>query len=63
MAHTYDLVVIGTGVAGGTAARAARRQGKTVAVADRGPFGGTCPLRGCEPKKVLYDITDSYVRA
>jgi len=49
----YDLVVIGTGVAGVTAAYNCREAGLTVAVIDKRPFGGTCALRGCDPKKVL----------
>lgn len=49
----YDLVVIGTGTAAMTAATRVRAAGKTVAVADHRPFGGTCVLRGCDPKKVM----------
>ena len=30
-----------------------RAAGWTVAVIDCKPFGGTCALRGCDPKKVL----------
>lgn len=50
---SYDLVVIGTGTAAMVAAMRVRRKGWTVAVADVRPFGGTCALRGCDPKKVL----------
>jgi glutathione reductase (NADPH) len=49
----FDLVVIGSGSAGTTAALACRERGWSVAVADERPFGGTCALRGCDPKKVL----------
>lgn len=49
----YDLIVIGTGVAAQTAAGRVRKAGRSVAVIDRRPFGGTCALRGCDPKKVL----------
>ena len=49
----YDLVVIGTGVAGLTAPFTCREAGLTVAVIDKLPFGGTCALRACDPKKVL----------
>ena len=31
----------------------ARNAGWTVAVGDHRPFGGTCALRGCDPKKML----------
>lgn len=49
----FDLVIIGTGMAAQSAARAARGAGWSVAIVDEKPFGGTCPLRGCDPKKML----------
>src|SRR4029453_3714431 len=49
----FDLIVIGTGTAAQTAAGRVRRAGRSVAVIDHRPFGGTCALRGCDPKKVL----------
>jgi len=49
----YDLVVIGTGTAAQVAAARVRSAGRSVAVIDHRPFGGTCALRGCDPKKVL----------
>jgi glutathione reductase (NADPH) len=50
---TYDLVVIGSGTAAQVASALVRRAGRTVAVVDHRPFGGTCALRGCDPKKML----------
>src|SRR5258705_991847 len=49
----YDLIVIGTGTAAQTASGGVRKAGRSVAVIDHGPFGGTCALRGCDPKKIL----------
>ena len=49
----FDLVVIGAGAAGITAARTAADLGARVALADRGPLGGLCVNRGCIPKKAL----------
>lgn len=49
----FDLIIVGTGVAGRTAAEEAARAGLHTAIVDCRPFGGTCALRGCEPKKVL----------
>jgi glutathione reductase (NADPH) len=49
----FDVVVIGTGSAASTVAHACRTAGRQVAVIDSRPFGGTCALRGCDPKKVL----------
>lgn len=48
-----DLAVIGTGAAGSSVAFACRSAGWSVAIIDALPFGGTCQLRGCDPKKVL----------
>lgn len=49
----FDLIVVGTGVAASTVAGRCRKAGWSVAVVDRLPYGGTCVLRGCDPKKVL----------
>lgn len=53
MAKTYDLAIIGTGTAAMVAANRVRAAGWSVAVADFRPFGGTCALRGCDPKKMM----------
>jgi glutathione reductase (NADPH) len=53
MTKQYDLVVIGTGTAAQVASFQIRAAGWSVAVIDFRPFGGTCALRGCDPKKVL----------
>src|SRR6266849_1692573 len=52
---TFDLIVIGTGTAASSAAFDCRSAGWKVAIIDSLPFGGTCALRGCEPKKVLVE--------
>lgn len=51
----FDLIVIGTGSAASAAAHECRSKGWNVAIIDSLPFGGTCPLRGCDPKKVLVE--------
>ncbi|MEO8187211.1 MAG: FAD-dependent oxidoreductase, partial [Burkholderiaceae bacterium] len=53
MQTRHDLVVIGTGTAAMTAAMRVRAAGWSVGVVDFRPFGGTCALRGCDPKKML----------
>lgn len=58
MANTFDLVVIGTGTAGSTAAYRCRAAGWKVAIIDSKPYGGTCALRGCDPKKVLVGAAE-----
>lgn len=53
MSRKFDVVVIGTGTAASAVAHGCRSAGWQVAVVDSRPFGGTCALRGCDPKKVL----------
>lgn len=53
MTRNFDLIVIGTGTAARVAAMGCRGAGWSVAVIDGRPFGGTCVLRGCDPKKML----------
>ncbi len=60
--RTFDLVIIGTGVAGRTAVEEALAAGLSVALVDRREFGGTCALRGCEPKKVLFAAAEAVRR-
>src|SRR3989442_15792615 len=53
MTRTFDLIVVGSGSAASIVASRCREAGWTVAMIDKQPFGGTCALRGCDPKKVL----------
>ncbi|AYE85837.1 dihydrolipoyl dehydrogenase family protein [Sulfitobacter sp. D7] len=53
MTETLDLIVIGAGMAGINAAKKAAGAGWSVAIVDELPYGGTCALRGCDPKKML----------
>ncbi len=62
MTRSYDLIVIGAGMAGVSAANKCASQGWNVAIVDALPYGGTCALRGCDPKKILRrgaEIIDS----
>jgi hypothetical protein len=54
----FDLVIIGTGAAASTIAYKCNAVGWKIAVVDSRPFGGTCALRGCDPKKVLVGSAD-----
>src|SRR5947207_113287 len=49
----FDVIVIGGGPAGVTAALRARELGATVALVERGRLGGTCTNDGCVPTRVL----------
>ena len=59
----YDLIVIGTGNAGNAMALDARYAGWKVAITDKHPYGGTCAVKGCVPKKVLVDAAEVIDRA
>jgi len=58
MERQYDLVVVGTGITS-KVVTPCREAGWSVAVVDRQPFGGTCALRGCVPKKILVSAADA----
>lgn len=55
----FDLIIIGTGSAGQSAAYPMASAGWKVAIVDEYPFGGTCALRGCDPKKVLVGAAEA----
>jgi len=57
--ETVDLFIMGSGVAGRVAAKVARKAGLRVVMAETDGLGGTCPLRGCEPKKVLWQAAQA----
>ena len=63
MGRTFDLICIGTGTAASTVASKCRAEGWSVAIVDKRPFGGTCALRGCDPKKVLVGAAEAVDRA
>ena len=50
----FDLVVIGGGSGGVRAARIASLHGAKVAICEKDKMGGTCVIRGCIPKKLLF---------
>src|SRR5882757_2790417 len=49
----FDVVIIGGGNAGIGVTSPVRRAGMSVAMIESHDLGGTCPNRGCTPKKVL----------
>jgi glutathione reductase (NADPH) len=52
-ARNFDVVILGGGNAGMGVTVATREAGLTVAMIEPDLLGGTCPNRGCMPKKVL----------
>src|SRR5215213_7474264 len=53
---TYELLVVGGGPAGSSAAHAAAARGVHVALVERNRLGGTCHNYGCDPTKTLLHI-------
>ncbi|HSM37760.1 MAG TPA: NAD(P)/FAD-dependent oxidoreductase [Candidatus Limnocylindrales bacterium] len=49
----FDLVIVGAGAAGESAAYEARELGASVAIIERDLFGGGCPFWQCMPSKAL----------
>ncbi len=57
MTAEYDLVIIGSGAAGVSAATTAVHLGASrIAVVERGPLWGTCVNTGCIPSKFLLTL-------
>lgn len=54
----FDLIVIGTGPSASTVAKKSAEDGKRIVVIESRAFGGTCALRGCNPKKVYTNAGD-----
>lgn len=60
----YDVVVIGSGTAGQTAAYELNKKGLGVAVVEKsGTPGGTCALAGCQAKKWFYEGAEIIAKA
>jgi len=53
----YNVFVIGSGIAGQTAAKICRENNLSVAISDIREFGGTCANRGCDSKKILLQFS------
>ena len=51
--ESFDVVILGGGNAGIGVTGPACRAGLSVAMIEARDLGGTCPNRGCTPKKVL----------
>lgn len=61
---TYDVVVVGSGTAGQTAAYTLAEAGLQVAVVDDNPRpGGICALAGCQAKKWFYEAAETVARS
>ena len=57
--NQYNVVIIGGGPAGLNLAYPLKVAGLKVAVVEENLWGGTCPNRGCDPKKVLISAVEA----
>ena len=55
----FDTVVVGSGTSAYYAVDALNKAGQKVAIVDERPYGGTCALRGCQPKKYLVSNAEA----
>jgi len=64
MVKSYDVVVVGSGSGGQTAAYTLMEYGLSVAVVENSATpGGICALAGCQAKKWYYEATETMARA
>jgi glutathione reductase (NADPH) len=62
--ETFDVIVIGTGTAGQTAAFDLAAEGYRVAIAENSSTpGGVCALKGCQAKKWFYEAMEISARS
>ena len=59
MADKYDVIILGGGNAGFGVSAITHEAGMKLAFVEEWDFGGTCPNRGCTPKKVLVAAAHS----
>ncbi|CAG7642033.1 dihydrolipoyl dehydrogenase [Paenibacillus allorhizosphaerae] len=60
MTQAYDVIVLGGGIGGYTAAIRAAQLGKSVAIVEQDKLGGTCLHKGCIPSKALLRSAEVY---
>src|SRR5450830_661875 len=58
----FDLIVLGAGTGGYTAAFRATQLGMNVALVDQGKIGGTCLHVGCIPTKAMLESAELFAR-
>lgn len=60
MSELYDLIIIGAGPGGYTAASTAASFGMSVALIEKGELGGACVNTGCVPAKAMLQASAVY---
>lgn len=61
--HEFDAVVVGSGTSAYYAVDGLNKDGRKIAIVDERPYGGTCALRGCQPKKYLVSNAEAVAMA
>ena len=56
----FDVFVVGGGPAGSTLAGKLADAGKRVGITEARGYGGTCALRGCDPKRIMASVAEVY---
>ncbi|GEO70015.1 dihydrolipoyl dehydrogenase family protein [Levilactobacillus acidifarinae] len=59
----FDTLILGGGPGGLAAAYGLHAQKQRVAVVEKDLWGGTCPNRGCDPKKILMAAVEAQARS
>ena len=59
----FDVIVVGSGTSAYYVVMGLLKAKKQVAMVDELPFGGTCALRGCQPKKYLVANAEAVATA
>jgi len=59
----FDAVVVGSGTSAYYAVDGLNKGGRKIAIVDERPYGGTCALRGCQPKKYLVSNAEAVAMA
>ena len=59
MKKDFDTIVIGSGPGGMAVSKSLAKAGQKVAVIENDLWGGTCPNRGCDPKKILVAAVEA----
>ncbi len=61
--NKFDTIVVGSGTSAYYCIMALNKAGQKVAVIDEREYGGTCALRGCQPKKYLVANAEAVAMA
>jgi glutathione reductase (NADPH) len=59
----FDVGIVGTGTSAYYCAHKLAKAGKRLAIVDERGYGGTCALRGCQPKKYLVANAEAIANA